>query len=1527
MIINWHNIRSHGGSQELGFEELCSQLFHNEPLVGSTCFERRGYRDAGLECAHILRDGSLHGLQAKFFDRSPMASEWTQIDTSVKTAIKKNPSLKRLVICIPQNFDDPKIAGQTSAMNQWKEHVTKWEEIAVSNEMSIKFDFWGDTQLTERLIRPENRGKLWYFFEKDVLTPEWFNRRIEGVAKDAGARYTEELNLQLPIAKLFDGIGRTTPFARKLRIPFRKLQWQIERIRTKEFDGRAQESVSQVSALGAELCEIIRSAHVEGTTQLPLDDIKRMARVVCETSRHACTTLQQLDAETERSKKAVWEASGKPGKFFSYTSLYSDSTRIFREIASAADELGMFAESDEAMLANKPLLLVSGDAGTGKTHLFVDIAKRRGEQGLPTIVILGETIQNRDPMSQIMEHVGLDRNRDEFLQAIEAAAEASGGRALIMLDALNEGEGIELWPKRLAGLLQILSYHPYIGVALSVRSTYEETVIPENVLSSAVRIVHSGFASVPEKAVRAFFAHYQINLPRTPQLNPEYANPLFLKMLCKGLHTDGLHDLPEGYDGISRVFMYVVDATNRALQRQGKINTAPYQNVVREFLGQLANAITASGGSSLLVEQADQLSRKIYSTNGYQGSILQLLLAESLVAKELLPQKGSLPRESITFAYQRFGDHEIARRLLDLHTDSDTSESLIVLGHTIGQLFPDGFSFYKREGLLEALAIQVPERLGIELPTLLHIESDDHRAVIYNHVLPQCFIHSLAWRDRDAFTDDTFTTLANIMTSQQVEDLYIGTLLTLAPVPGHPLNAKWLHHILSVLSLPERDTIWTTWLHDKQNDDSPVDRLIEWALRGEDKSHLSDDSVHLASIALAWLCTSTNRRTRDGATRALVRVLTPRPHLIIGLLDDFSNVDDWYVQERLYAMTYGVALRIHKKSALRQLAMTVFKRLFASRKPPEHVLVRDYGRCVIDHAAAAGCDLPFSLADARPPYGSALPSDPPSEEEFKAMLPLNSGWSDRDRVLAHVIDRFDDFDFSRYSGGPSFEDVQISQIEIDKVLPLSHRQAVRQWEQKLTEKQRNLWERARELQYVGWQHNLTVYTNEELDELNTLVARLRAEKAQSIDEEPVATPYENAVTALEATLSNEQIDLLRTVVLISPSTGGHSLPCLSSSLLARWVSQAALELGWTLDRFEQIDTRMERMRSYGNYDKTMESMGVKYLWMGYYTVLARVLDNFQIFTQYDETEVAPFSGSWQLGMRSIDPSCIPENVEEDRDGIPRSPKWSSPIMYDIDDIPQSSDEWLDATDDLPNIAQQMTIKDSNGVEWIILETHPEFRESKDEDGFRESYRLLWLHLRGCLVKQTEAQRLFSWMCSQDFIGQWMPEAGHAANGVFLGEHYNSLVWRYFAYEEDDWQYQDWRMPRHGIGVFVAPVAHNFATDEDDTNKIGAILPSPILFREGCLQWNGEIAEWEDRNGKVVVQDAGAASGERSVLLIERNFLDRFLAENDYALVWTVFGEKQVIRDTPVNGLLEISGAMLYGKVEIASKIKTRRRRR
>ena len=104
-------------------------------------------------------------------------------------------------------------------------------------------------------------------------------------------------------------------------------------------------------------------------------------------------------------------------------------------------------DSEELALANLPALLIVGEAGTGKTHLLCDIAERWQEGGLPAIMLLGQQFADVEPWSEVVKLLRFSGDSDEFLGALNAAGELSGARALLLIDAINEGAGRVLWPK------------------------------------------------------------------------------------------------------------------------------------------------------------------------------------------------------------------------------------------------------------------------------------------------------------------------------------------------------------------------------------------------------------------------------------------------------------------------------------------------------------------------------------------------------------------------------------------------------------------------------------------------------------------------------------------------------------------------------------------------------------------------------------------------------------------------------------------------------------------------------------------------------------------------------------------------------------------------------------------------------------------------------------------------------------------------------------------------------------------------
>ena len=79
--------------------------------------------------------------------------------------------------------------------------------------------------------------------------------------------------------------------------------------------------------------------------------------------------------------------------------------------------------------------------------------------------------------------------------------------------------------------MEDIKQYSNLGLVLTIRSTYKDIVLPDEFLSRINHFKHRGFDNV-HNATKIFFEHYKIQEPPIPLLNPEFNNPLFLKLFC-----------------------------------------------------------------------------------------------------------------------------------------------------------------------------------------------------------------------------------------------------------------------------------------------------------------------------------------------------------------------------------------------------------------------------------------------------------------------------------------------------------------------------------------------------------------------------------------------------------------------------------------------------------------------------------------------------------------------------------------------------------------------------------------------------------------------------------------------------------------------------------------------------------------------------------------------------------------------------------------------------------------------------------
>ena len=1475
------------GNQADGFEELCTQFARAEAPTGSK-FVRTGNPDGGVECYAELDGGDEWGWQAKYFLRAPDASQWSQIDKSVRTALRSRPRLARYIVCAPVDLPAGRTGRRKSAIERWNERVQKWQGWATNRGMSVEFVWWGSSELIARLNKPEQAGAVRYWFDRAVLDDEWFTSRLGYATASAGARYTRLIHVSTPV-----------PASRNL-----------------ETFARSEAAVNCLKSLSVGIRQTFRyvsqpdQERLISEHQMPFDDLavairntlKRLSDLryepageypLAEIVKDLDTAIDAANSIDSRLESLAFDNAGRGATQYPPKNEYDNILAGFRytlpELRKAKRQVEHTIE-----FANAKLMVLTGKAGVGKTHLLCDFAERCLESGTPVVLLMGQMFTaTDDPGRQIILQLDYpnDDTFEEFVGALESAARVKNRRALIIIDALNEGQGKEIWNPHLATLIRRIDRSDWIGTILSVREEYLEEIVPTEVRERVPITTHQGFDGIESNAVRIFFEHYGVELPSTPVLHPEFSNPLWLKLICEGLRDANEKRMPRGINGITKPLERFTSAVNSRLAKPSALDYDSNDDLVRRAVIALAERMAADDTTWLDREDAKQIVDQFLPNRTFSKSLYHALVVEGVLTESQISNDTD---GIVYFAYERLADHLKVNFLLQ-DIDANSPEPAFASDGPLAFLHGDR---YVPRGIIDALYIQTPERTGRELVEL--VPSLRERFDV------EAFAQSIIWRDPDAVTAVTKRITSQLVQQQTHWNNIVDSLLTIAVVPDHPLNADYLHQLLSSCAMPERDAWWSVHLHWSWSYGGPINRLVEWALSPHART-FPDEVVELASISLAWALTASNRYLRDRATKALVNLLDRRLTATERLADKFASVDDPYVRERVYAVAYGVAMRSNDAAAVSRLAQSVYRHVFEQGAPSAHILLRDYARGVIERAIHLGENPDVKLELVRPPYGSVWP-DVPDEETIQKLLaamdnsqdaaaPSTPGWGKIELSVLH-------WDFAHYIIGTNFANQ--SHDWLSRTLEEEPWQSSDRRRETLLS-QLNEEERLALEEYDAARHAMLIT-------LDFLFDRGGSEP-QDDAPDPAQLRVDAARAQLADTMSDDHFAQWESLDAEEPRFDLRTIQ--------RYILNRVVEMGWNAERFSDFDETLDRMRNTGRRANKAERIGKKYQWIAYHEILAYIADRYQFCPSWDGTQ--EYQGPWQLTHgRDIDPSVIPRPRHNGRETPPTDlPTWWAPLEYDNWQPSSDVGAWITDQSDVLSLHQGLIVEPSNtsGELWLTAHGYQSRKQSVPADVYEYDAvrREIWRRTEVYLIPKGKADDFIEWVLSGEYwTNDWVAAGGQLYN-VFLGEHAWSPCSLYEDAEPQEVA-KEWHYPSCSSSPNTAsPLATTYSTgfgeydcsvSEDEVVQLH--VPRRWIVEDFPLRWTGKGADYVDSGGAVVVFDPSVHEPGPSAMLVNAEAMENFLDAHDLELCWTVIGEKQTLGTSgQPYGWLKMFGAYVY----------------
>lgn len=937
--VDFQRIRTCLGTQHGGFEELSVSLFRAE--VGEPFQIQRvegSGGDGGVEAFVQLANGGIIGLQSKFF-RELTEKQWKQIEASIKRASESHRSVRRYFITVP--LDRTPVA------------LKRWEAIGLKWKPKLELVWWGRSELLHLLSQTPHHGRLRYWFGAAQFDEAWLARQNATAISDLDTRYTPSHHIRTESENLLDAVAAAESFARRYG----------QRVL-----GLTEAAMDLIRGFGDDLpAEVARAMlHLEDVISSRLlalgraTDVPQMAHV-----RKICIEWWDASGKVWQCLDQVPSAGRRANESGSLTYTYERSSykrELLRRFFHQLEAIEQFAERFECADAQRVLMF--GPAGSGKSHLLANLVVAAQTAGQPSLLLLGEYfLSSEEPWRQLATRVGWDSDISDLLAALHHAAEAAGRPALLCIDALNESTDRKLWRSHLHAFVARLADYPNIRFIGSCRDDFASLTLPAPIAErrepSWSFIDHEGFDENIFEAVASYFSGYRVRSRHFPPLLAEFRNPLFLKTFCEAFEDSSLPDGPITLSAVMEARIHKLcdrlvhdidcpeDTTRRAIAVVAEmIETATGQPVPQSDLRLVVDALFPGHGES----------RSLYRHLRSHGLLVEIAHTDPSTRKQAI---------MVRFPFERFSEYFIADRMLQQHDDFKELKSAWAADGTLAR-FTENRGYGPRRGLARAMAILVPERFGHEFIGLFP-GGDENRLLLAD------FLGSLSWRSPQSFTAESDDLLQK---SQQIGSSdFLNALLTVATIPAHPYNADFLHGRLKSLSLPDRELAWTIPISRDSIRTASLGAalIVRWAFRVP-LNLVSNEQATLIARVLAWLCTSNYRELRFRATLAAIRLLAGRAHVAAQILRDLHDTDDPYVVERIFAIAAGVAMREPDAEALRELAAAVFSTLFDRSEVPPNILVRDFGRCVLEIANQRGA-LPAGVLSKRfrPRYRSSWP--------------------------------------------------------------------------------------------------------------------------------------------------------------------------------------------------------------------------------------------------------------------------------------------------------------------------------------------------------------------------------------------------------------------------------------------------------------------------------------------------------------------------------------------------------------------------
>ena len=953
------------------FSKWCNHTFGDQ--VTNIVYTGGKGGDGGVEGFARLNDGTIIGLQAKWFRETFGNKQIEQLHSSIKSARQRHPTLTKYIVCMPIELQASRGRG-----NRGKSQTDLWEDF-IDTYSDIEFAFWGDNKIEEIALEVGMPDLLAYWFGGNFISQADWHSIYERKRPWFEARYIPDLHMQGEFDDLLEMYLLTAEVRNKFIKQIGYHQQKVERCIVELERLPTLYNWESVQADNkAALRDVLKSAQ-KGV--LLLNELRLGLTTDCELNIMGVS--EWLDEFHSEARNAIGIIENARTDIAGLTPMYHCQQHL-KEVAELED-VNITWEFQSLISVGSPLAMI-GDAGSGKTHSVLDVAKVRLENGFPALVIPAKAIDPSTPSSEWLPSFIDKRNwtLQDCFQAMEVGTFYSPqsigdseneipSRFLLVIDGLEESSRNSHWKKALAEWEFLLQSFPHIQLVCTTRPTVANDVIPD---STFTREYVTQEQNVPlHKLFTEYCRAYHINCSGVSWIKWALRSPREIRLFAEVYRGQTLPENAELAISVSSLIREVIRQVEDSLKADEKYGWDSEKSLLLPGLQNYSKAVVEKGAPA--IEHDDLLNALRASCAGLGemnasqlSHIVKGLVSGGLLDKRIRSTKNALNQEQIYYypANQSVIDFLTAFSAMELRVKNEQGKFIV----------PDLFI-----GRFEPLAIF--------LQMINEVEGSYINDIYYSDVLSGEWIENAQLIALSRSVREV-----PVEVGQWVDELLLQTketnrrvlnslILPAARNPRHWCGAKYLHNKFMGMSVAERDLLWSGPDYLRRNCGGKWEGYADFRL-DQIELYPNDRAIGMP-LLMAWSCSSVVAKRVRYARTKLALWGAANPLEMTTLLTEFTKCNDYQVLESVLTAAAGAACYADDMEGLRELATQCY-RMFFCESPlcsSRNTVCRHASRIVIERAHAFRLIPSDVIQSARPPY---VPS-----QNLPPYMELPTDWS------------------------------------------------------------------------------------------------------------------------------------------------------------------------------------------------------------------------------------------------------------------------------------------------------------------------------------------------------------------------------------------------------------------------------------------------------------------------------------------------------------------------------------------------------